>query len=326
MSFFTRTQAIQKAFGKLDNISDAQTRNALQSIGKVYKDMGKEVKNYIAGIYEKFATSKGILTQVEMNKYHRFTTMIDNLNEAIRGYTGQLINIERYNIKEIMQSNYYSSGFITNNGYDLGLNMGLLSPETMAANIINPLDKITWIQREQAWGKKAVQDIQGIMNEAMIQGYGYNKPAKMISKKLKIKQWRSQRIVQTEMHRAQNLGRVTAFDEVHNNAKQLGIEMERIWVSQLLPNTRDSHSELDGQAADKEGVFHIWGLETRYPGGFGVAEQDINCHCTISEQIKPRDREYTRRLKNIDGKGYKDLTYKNMNDWKKIKADRMKNA
>jgi len=57
------------------------------------------------------------------------------------------------------------------------------------------------------------------------------------------------------------------------------IEAEE-WISARDGNVREDHILLDGFRKPIDGVFSISGASAPYPGGFGVAELDINCRCT----------------------------------------------
>lgn len=89
------------------------------------------------------------------------------------------------------------------------------------------------------------------------------------------------RIVRTESNRTYNAG---AFANAQAVADQ-GVKIERIWVATLDADTRDRHQALDGQKVGVDEPFKSGGGEAMYPGGFGVASQDLNCRCTVSDVI-----------------------------------------
>ena len=83
------------------------------------------------------------------------------------------------------------------------------------------------------------------------------------------------RIVDTESHRDSNAG-------AYNTAKALGAT-EKVWHCMMLDTSRDTHVYLDGVTAPIDGVFYTFkGNSTRYPGEFGVAEEDCNCLCWLT--------------------------------------------
>jgi HK97 family phage portal protein len=56
----------------------------------------------------------------------------------------------------------------------------------------------------------------------------------------------------------------------------------KTWLSERDDDVREHHRAMDGQRADEDGYFTSSnGDKARYPGGFGIASQDINCRCVI---------------------------------------------
>lgn len=74
--------------------------------------------------------------------------------------------------------------------------------------------------------------------------------------------------------------------------KQTGIVMKKEWISTRDGRARDSHIALDGQRVDLEEPFTIpsgekhSGAKAQQPGGFGIAEEDINCRCATGTVIE----------------------------------------
>lgn len=83
------------------------------------------------------------------------------------------------------------------------------------------------------------------------------------------------RIVETESHRDANAG-------AYETAKESGAT-EKIWHTMLDDRVRDSHSWLEGVSAPLDGEFYNYlGQSTKYPGQWGIAEEDINCRCWLT--------------------------------------------
>lgn len=91
-------------------------------------------------------------------------------------------------------------------------------------------------------------------------------------------------IARTEGHR------VTSESEMDcmSAAKAKGADVLKEWVSTLDAVTRETHVELDGQARELEEYFVIpsTGAKAMYPGGFGIAGEDINCRCCMNQRAR----------------------------------------
>jgi hypothetical protein len=74
---------------------------------------------------------------------------------------------------------------------------------------------------------------------------------------------------------------------VNRAYKDSGLVKYKRWIHnpQLSEEPRDEHAALDGLVVGLHEDFVYMGMSAPYPGGFGVAEQDINCHCTEAAVI-----------------------------------------
>lgn len=85
---------------------------------------------------------------------------------------------------------------------------------------------------------------------------------------------RAETIARTEITRAQSFGNVQAYEA---SGVVDGLE----WSAALI-NTRPSHLVLNGQTRQLgEDFTSGLGGKAQYPGGFGVAADDVNCMCAI---------------------------------------------
>lgn len=83
---------------------------------------------------------------------------------------------------------------------------------------------------------------------------------------------RARRIARTEVVGSSNFASVEAF-------KQSNVVAGKEWLAVRDANTRDEHRQLDGSRVSLDSAFEVNGHRGHYPGGFGVAELDINCRC-----------------------------------------------
>ena len=90
------------------------------------------------------------------------------------------------------------------------------------------------------------------------------------------------RIARTEGHRIQNRAQMDTL----NKAKEKGADVVKQWISTLDDRTRETHKILDGQIREIEDYFEVNGHKAKYPGGFGVASEDIHCRCCMGQRAK----------------------------------------
>ena len=90
-------------------------------------------------------------------------------------------------------------------------------------------------------------------------------------------------IARTEVNRAANGGTLEAW-------KQSEVVERKAWLSALLPDrTRDSHVEAhvryQAEPIPLDEDFEVGGGSGPHPGAIGVAEEDINCLCTMTAVV-----------------------------------------
>ncbi len=106
--------------------------------------------------------------------------------------------------------------------------------------------------------------------------------------------YNSIRIARTEGHRIQNQAQ---WDTI-NKAKAKGADIVKQWDSTLDRKTRASHRRLDGQIRELNEPFEVDGHKAMYPGGFGIAKEDIHCRCVMLQRAKwALDEEELETLK-----------------------------
>lgn len=83
------------------------------------------------------------------------------------------------------------------------------------------------------------------------------------------------RIAETESHRDANAG-------AYKTATKAGATI-KVWHTMSDDRVRDSHVWLEGVSAPIDGEFYNYlGQSTKYPGQWGIAEEDINCRCWLT--------------------------------------------
>lgn len=128
-------------------------------------------------------------------------------------------------------------------------------------------------------------------------GKDYAAIARQISLRAGTSLARMYTIARTEGHR------VTSESEMDcmYAAKSKGADVVKEWVSTLDSVTRQTHVELDGQVRELEEYFVIpsSGAKAMYPGGFGIACEDINCRCCMNQRarwnLQSEEYRYSRK-------------------------------
>ncbi len=250
-----------------------------------YKEVLLKLKIEIGKMFEKYGDD---VDYTKMVMYHRLSNLESQIFEKIK----KLTNENKKNVENAIHSSFRQSyeGAITKINESvpqINIAFGLLDEETIKAALLNPLDKIKWPERINKSSQKYAYDLKQTLTQGLMQGHGYGKMAKEFTRISEMDASRVLRIMRTEGHRAQTIGKLKALDRLDEAAAQLGLRTKRIWVSANDDRTRDSHKEMNGKAADENGYFTLpSGVTTAGPGLSGVAEEDINCRCRVISEIE----------------------------------------
>lgn len=138
-----------------------------------------------------------------------------------------------------------------------------------------PAKKID-VPKDQAWNKKALnaQLLQGI-----IQGESIPQMSKRLSNVTNMDKEAAIRNARTMTTEAENAGRLASMEQ----AEEMGLQYEKVWMSTHDDRTRESHALMDGEAVPLDEKFSN-GLE--YPGDpNGEPEEVYNCRCSLVRKL-----------------------------------------
>lgn len=280
---------------------------------KNYRASLREIKRLILQMYEKYGSD---VDYAQMVSYNRLTNLEQQIADEIKKLTNETIKTTTSTLKNIYSEQFYLTGFAFEQSLGRGLTFGLLNPDVIKASVLNPLDRIKWTDRMKDHAQQFVKQIQTELTQGLIQGEGYGKIAKRIVDKTGINAGKVIRIVRTEGHRVQNASSLLAYEKTQTAADRLGLKTVKVWVATLDNRTRDSHGTMDGQEADKDGMFTFpGGAKTPAPGIQGPPEEVINCRCTTMMQFKDFPPAFR---KDNETKGI--IKYQNYEEWKKAKG------
>ena len=142
--------------------------------------------------------------------------------------------------------------------------------------------------------KSLAKAINQEISRGIASALSYNEIAKNIDNKYWIGINKSQTIARTEGHRVSQI----ATYQAQQDAKDAGCRIVKQWDSTMDRRTRKTHAKLDGQIRELEDYFEVDGHKALYPGGFGIAGEDINCRCVcLQRAIWSLDEEELETLK-----------------------------
>jgi len=275
--------AIKRLLDSLDKRQNAQLSGIEQEILRHYKQALLNIQSEITNIYmmnaDKIAEKKFTLSRLK------------NLKQQIKENIAQLYLKDATVIKNSLSDFYTQSYEVIGQGLNVGLNLDVIDERQIKAAVMNDYGKIKWKDCEQANIKQLIEEVRSGITQGFVNGKTLQQTSKVLIDRMNIGAGRAVRIVRTETHRIQNQGMIDGLDTTNKSAKLLGLEVEKFWQHNSRRDPRSEHIKMDGQTADEKGMFHFVsgdnaGKKTPGPGLSGIADEDINCGCTIGIRIK----------------------------------------
>jgi SPP1 gp7 family putative phage head morphogenesis protein len=265
-------------FNEVDKVVKALDKSYVGEITKSYKIALDEIKSRIAKIYERYGVDgkldmatmqkMSVLDQKEMTRLNKLFTEIDtDLNALNRGRPQQLSG----HLTSVYEENYNGVsakiGTIADVSDDA---FKVINREAVYKSATSELGKIGL----QANAQAIKTNIQRSITTSIVQGESIGKMSKRITTDLETNANNAVRIARTETTRVMGEARQSVFEQ----AQDLGINVQKKWLSAKDDRTRSSHQHLDGEIRDLDKPYSN-GL--MYPGDkSGPASEVINCRCT----------------------------------------------
>ena len=309
--------SLSSEFRRIDRVESRLTEGMIKKqLLPYYKQSLDNTRSKLATLYEKHAKD-GTLRMADVSKYNRLTNLEKDIAREMGKLSGRQVNSTAKVLRDVHQESYQRAAYGIENELQQKLGFGQLPDKQVKAAVVNPMDRIGWGNRTKEQIGVATRQVKEEITRGIIQGKGYPEVARSVKERMDMAAGRAERIVRTEAHRAREMGKMASLE----HAADQGILMEKMWVSALDDRTRDSHADLDGQTVpvyDEDGepgmfVSPETGDEAEYPGGFGVASEDISCRCSTIAQIS--DHIYKER-RGKEGT----IPYKNYKEYAKDKG------
>lgn len=259
-------------FKKLDQDTEKLIKATAKAMDKKTDQTATKIKRALDEAFTNWAKD-GLLTSDEMRKYRRASKLDKAITDIIKD--GRSITDDE--IKKLTQAAAKETVHIC-----------LMNKKKIRVRAIKrriDLDEIIndtvagrhWKERTQHISANLTYDILSQVKKGIANGEPYHQMAKSIDRVMGAYKGRPEVIARTETHRIIEHTKHQAMTEVNKEIKQY-----KIWHSVGDERVRDSHAQMDGQKVpiDQPFIFPS-GAQAMYPGGSGVAGEDINCRCFV---------------------------------------------
>lgn len=306
--------------------TDKKISKLIKEIESVYTEAAKDMEAKLNEFDNKYKiklqkheadVKKGIWTQEQLDSWKKGQAFQGQQWKAKQAYLLDTVHNANKIAVQMINGNM-SDVFTFNANYEayslehnVGINFGFsLYDSTTVAQLIknNPQTLPEWKidqPKDYIWNQKK---LNSAVTQGIIQGESLDKITNRISQKLSSSNENLMKtFARTAMTGAQNSGRSTRLSE----AKKIGLNVVKEWMSTLDDRTRDSHRAIDGEKISVGDKWHPTKFSNgcRFPGDpQGPAHEVYNCRCTLVGDLVDYPAEY-ERYDNIEGKPIKNMTY-----------------
>lgn len=257
-------------------------RTLSQDLARAYGLAGDAIRRDLLKVFERYAVN-GELTHAEMSKFNRLRALERQLVKDVQPALLESRRITRLAANIQYEEAFYRYAWSIDQAIGVELQWGLLNTKTVTAAVQNK-----FVSKALGdLGKNLTRRMRDAVTQGLIRGQSMDRMARNVMDAVGATKSDAMRIVRTEAHRARELGNLAVSD----GAVDQGVELLREWNAALDNRVRNSHANLDGKQRAPGETFP-GGAE--YPGGFGVASEDINCRCTLIDIIKGLEPELRR--------------------------------
>lgn len=268
-----------------------EEKKLLKELKKIYEDAAKEVEQKIRisngkidlllSVYDELdEKQKSLLqSQIYQKKFQ------ENLKKQLDELIGNL-NADSYDsITRYLTDSYYT-GYV-GTMYDIqGQGIPLITPinekQVTRAMTLNTKLSVPLYTRMGIDVGILKKQIAKHISRGIATSSSYAHIARNIDGASNIGFNKAMRIARTEGHRIQ----VLSANDAQHAAKAKGCEVVKQWDATLDGRTRPMHRLLDGKLAEIDEPFVVDDIEVMYPGGFGIASQDVNCRCALLQRAR----------------------------------------
>ncbi len=290
-------------------IEEHREKAAEGEIKEAYEELLQELRHYLADAYSQYAEDDR-LTYGILQKYGYYARFLEEVEKKIDSIAPVVKGLIRSTVGMAYAATYdglveavkKSAGGIADFSGLKGC-----TPDVMEKAVENPISKLTLSDRLEKHRKAIVYDIKQNISVGLMNGDRYSTMANRIKQSVNGDYKKAIRITRTEVHRVRQAGEWDSSMEADRQLQESGSTMRiaKTWKTMKDERVRPArryktkkgwkngkpgkydHKSMEGVALLVDEEFGLpSGAKTQYPGGSGVAGEDINCRCYLSYKLK----------------------------------------
>lgn len=279
----------QYYFSQLRRIEDHREQQAEKEIRKLYKNILKETRQFVAEEYYQLADD-GKLTFEILRSKSMDARFLQEVEERLGDLSIDVSREIKRTVEEMYQLSYDGIRDAVEKGKDskelqaFFQGVDTATAQTAWASVDNTIMDIALEKNH----KNIIWDIKREVATALTVGDRFDTMADRIAGKLNGNYKKAILIARTEVGRVREAGHLASAknlnDALENGSS--GMRMVKKWMTMRDGSVRDTHSRMNGVVVEMDEAFELpSGVKTMAPKQSGVAAEDCNCRCYVSYQL-----------------------------------------
>lgn len=315
---------------QIRRIEEHREKGAEAEIRKTYQALLQDLRHYLADEYARYAEDDQLTYEI-LQRHGAYARFLEEVEQKINDISPEVRRTIRSTVEQTYEYTY--NGMVESvkkvvAAPALAKGLKACTPDVIRRAVENPVSKLTLNDRLEKHRKDIVYDIKQNITVGLMNGDRYTTMANRIKQSVDGDYKKAIRITRTESHRVREAAEWEAAMETDRilQTGESGMRMSKTWRTKKDERVRPAgktkrkaknydHRKMDGVTVlvDEEFTFPS-GAKTQYPGGSGVAGEDINCRCYLSYGLQklPEDvtikKRLTRQLEQLDDEEKEALT------------------
>lgn len=288
---------LDRLLAQVRRIEEHREKGAEKEIRKTYQELLKELRHYLADTYTQYAEDDQLSYGI-LQKHSYYARFLEEVEQKINDISPEVRRTIRSTVEQTYEYTYNGmvesvKKAVTHPAITEGLKA--CTPDVIRKAVENPVSKLTLNDRLEKHRKEIVYDIKQNISVGLMNGDRYSTMANRIKKSVDGDYKKAIRITRTETHRVREAAKWESAMETDRVLQmgESGMRMNKTWKTKkderVRPakvkrkNRQYNHRKMEGVTALVDEEFTLpSGAKTQYPGGSGVAGEDINCRCRLS--------------------------------------------
>lgn len=297
---------LDRLLAQVRRIEEHREKGAEKEIRKTYQALLQDLRHYLADAYTQYAEDDQLSYGI-LQKHSYYARFLEEVEQKINDISPEVKRLIRSTVEQTYEYTYNGMiDCVKRAVTDATVTAGLkaCTPEVIKHAVENPISKLTLNDRLEKHRKEIVYDIKQNISVGLMNGDRYSTMANRIKQSVDGDYKKAIRITRTETHRIREAAKWESAMETDRvlQTGESGMRMSKTWRTKKDERVRPAkvkgksrqydHRRMEGVTllVDEKFTFPS-GARAQYPGGSGVAGEDINCRCSLSYGLQKAEKE-----------------------------------